>query len=96
MEVTKVLQTVTIQAVRDGLKPIVAKVLRIPEAELSDNITLVDYGISSLMTIVLVQKINKLFGIQSIQEEIPINYSINSLSQLIFEKLNQASKGSGS
>lgn len=75
--------------VMQKLQPIVAKVLRISEMELKADIPLINYGISSLMTLVLVQKINKNFSFQSIQDDMSINHSLNSLAQLIYEKLTQ-------
>lgn len=87
MEHITAFKPVTIQEIMNRLKPIVAKVLRISEIELEEDIPLINYGISSLMTIVLIQKINKTFGIPSIQEEMPIHQSLNSLSHLIHEKL---------
>lgn len=73
------------------LRPIVVKVLRISEGELIPNIPLVNYGISSLMSLVLLQKINKHFSIQLLLEEISMNDSINSLAQLVLSKLGDFS-----
>ncbi len=88
IDITRQQRPLSVQEITNRLRPIVAKALRIPEVELSEDTTLIDYGISSLMTIVLIQKINRAFGIQSIQEEMPISHSLTSLSQLISEKLN--------
>jgi acyl carrier protein len=88
LENITVFKPVTIQEVMNRLKPIVARVLRISEIEIEEDIPLINYGISSLMTIVLIQKINKTFGVDSIQDEMPINHSLTSLSQLIYKKSN--------
>lgn len=88
MEHITAVKPVTTQEIMNRLKPLVAKVLRISEIELAEDIPLINYGISSLMTIVLIQKINKDFGIQSIQDEMPIHQSLNALSKLIYNKSN--------
>ncbi|HXH55136.1 MAG TPA: acyl carrier protein [Gammaproteobacteria bacterium] len=88
MENITVFKPVTIQEIMNRLKPIIAKVLRISEIELDEDIPLINYGISSLMTIVLIQKINKAFDFSSMHEEMSMNEPLNSLAALISRKLN--------
>lgn len=78
-----------IQEILSKLKPIVAKVLRISEEELMDDKPLISYGVSSLMALVLLQKINKHFAVKFLLEDISMELSLDSLVQLILTKLGQ-------
>lgn len=74
------------------LRPIVAKLLKISDAELLDNEPLVNYGVSSLTALILLHKINKIFNIVLPMEQISMNHNLMDLSKLIVNKLNEVEK----
>jgi acyl carrier protein len=78
-----------IKGILGKLRPMVAKVLRISEEALIDDKPLIHYGVSSLMSLVLLQKINKNFGIKFSLEEISLAQSVDALKQLILTKLTE-------